>query len=162
MALADRPQLGGAGRRQGVGPRAGLEVDVGDVRVRACGRAHEIDDLVREIGVGQRVVGRPPVDRGDRRSQVLAIGFRPQAHGQLIDLVQPALGCDLDERDREQRRDGVHEGGLEHARRGTLAALRAEPRLPREELAQLGLRQACEVKHRAVAVAASRSLAARA
>ena len=68
----------------------------------------------------------------------------------------------LDERDREQRIDAVHEHRLEHARADVLPAVRAEPRLARDEGTELGLRQLREIKHRAAAVAASRSRADRA
>ena len=67
MALADRPQLGGAERRQdvGPGPRAGTRWRETSVCALARG-ADEVDDLVREVGIGERVVGRPAVDRRDR------------------------------------------------------------------------------------------------
>ena len=116
----------------------------------------------REVGIRERVVGRPAVDRRDRGGRPIGVGLRPQPDRHLVELVQAALGCDLDERDREQWLDGVHERRLEHARRGALAAVRAEPRLRRDECAQLGFGQAREVKHPAAPAGASRSRGVRA
>ena len=80
-------------------PALGIEVDGCGVCRDADRVAHEIDERTGQLGVRERVVGRPAVERGDRLG-VAVLAFRPQPDRQLVDLVQPALGRDLDERDR--------------------------------------------------------------
>ena len=67
VALADRAQRRPRRQRHGVGPARGLEVDGASVGARRRRGADEVDQLVLELGVGERVVGRPAVERRDRR-----------------------------------------------------------------------------------------------
>ena len=138
MLLADR-RAGSRSPAPGRRPARDGRKSIVETSLRTAPRiAHEVDQRAGQLGVGERVVGGPAVERRDRR-HVAGLALGAQADRQLVDLVQAALRRDLDERDREQRRDRVDVRGLDHAHGRALAAVRAEPRLPRDERAQLGL-----------------------
>ncbi len=106
--------------------------------------AHALDELARELVVGECVVRDPTFDFRDA-----VLPLAPEAERHLVELVRAGMEPDLDDREREQRLLRPHDRSRDDLEVRDLARLRAEPALREHELAQCVLRDRhCEVMRR--------------